>query len=54
MQAETLIALLASDRPGDLAEAYRDAMERGPRWRERIKRSLARSADAAEGIAAVA
>ena len=53
MQAETLIALLARDRPGDLAEAYRDAMERGPRWRERIERSLKRSAEAANGIAAV-
>jgi len=53
MQAETLIALLARDRPGDLAEAYRDAMERGPRWRERIERSLKRSAEAASGIAAV-
>lgn len=53
MQAETLIALLARDRPGDLAEAYRDAIERGPRWRERIERSLDRSAEAAEGIAKV-
>lgn len=54
MQAETLIALLARDRPGDLAEAYRDAMERGPRWRERIERSLERSAEAREGLAKVA
>jgi len=54
MQAETLIALLARDRPGDLADAYRDAMDRGPRWRERIASSLARSAVAREGIAGVA
>ena len=54
MQAETLIALLARDRPGDLAEAYRDAMERGPRWRERIERSLDRSAEAREAIARIA
>jgi hypothetical protein len=53
MQAETLIALLARDRPGDLAEAYRDAMERGPRWRERIEKSLERSAEAAETLARV-
>jgi hypothetical protein len=53
MQAETLIALLARDRPGDLAEAYRDAIERGPRWRERIERSLERSAEAANAIAAM-
>lgn len=50
MQAGMLIALLARDRPGDLAEAYRDAMERGPRWRQRIERSLDRSAEAREGI----
>ncbi len=54
MQAETLIALLARDRPGDLAEAYRDAVERGPRWRERIEASLDRSAEAREAIARVA
>jgi hypothetical protein len=53
MQAETLIALLARDRPGDLADAYRNAIERGPRWRERIERSLKRSVEAANGIAAV-
>ena len=53
MQAETLIVLLAQDRPGDLAEAYRDAMDRGARWRERIERSLKRSEAAAEGIDSV-
>jgi hypothetical protein len=53
MQAETLIALLSRDRPDDLADAYRDAIEREPRWRERIERSLKRSTKAAEGIAAV-
>lgn len=51
MQAETLIALLARDRPDDLADAYRDAVERGPRWRKRIERSLDRSATARDGIA---
>lgn len=50
LQAELLTAILAEDRPGDLAEAYRDAMNRGPRWRERIERSLTRSRDAAEAI----
>lgn len=54
MQAETLIALLARDRPGDLAEAYRDAMDRGPRWRDRIESSLARSTEARDGLAKVA
>lgn len=50
MQAEILIALLARDRPGDLADAYCDAMDRGLRWRERIESSLARSAEAREGL----
>ncbi|MSU92016.1 hypothetical protein GE300_20895 [Rhodobacteraceae bacterium 2CG4] len=40
-QAEFLIEVLAQDRPDDLAEAFEDAMGRGPRWRERIERSLA-------------
>lgn len=53
LQAETLIALLARDRPGDLAEAYRDAVARGPRWRARIESSLERSAEARDGIARV-
>lgn len=50
MQAEMLISLLARDRPGDLEDAYRDAMDRGPRWRERIERSLDRSAEARDWI----
>jgi hypothetical protein len=53
MQAELLITLLARDRPGDLADAYRDAMDRGPRWRERIVSSLERSAAAREGLATI-
>jgi hypothetical protein len=52
MQAELLIAILAEDRPGDLAEAYRDAVRRGPRWRERLSRSLRRSRQAASLIEA--
>jgi hypothetical protein len=51
-QAELLIAILAEDRPDDLREAYADALSRGPRWRERLERSLARSPDAAERLAA--
>lgn len=43
LQAELLIAILAEDRPSELAEAYEDAMERGPRWRERLGRSLEKS-----------
>jgi hypothetical protein len=53
MQAELLITLLARDRPGDLADAYHDAMDRGPRWRERIESSLERSAAARDGLATI-
>jgi hypothetical protein len=41
-QAALLVAVLAEDRPQDLAEAYRDALDRGPRWRARIEASLSR------------
>ena len=41
-QAAFLIEALAEDRPDDLAEAYEDALSRGPRWRERIAASLER------------
>jgi|TARA_R100000935_G_scaffold35683_1_gene56453 hypothetical protein len=41
-QASFLIAVLAKDRPDDLAEAYADALSRGPRWRHRINSSLAK------------
>lgn len=50
MQAELLIAILAEDRPGDLAEAYQDALGRGPRWRDRLSRSLKRAKGAAADI----
>jgi hypothetical protein len=43
MQAELLISILAEDRPADLMQAYHDAVERGPRWRERIERSITRA-----------
>jgi len=50
LQAELLIAILAEDRPSELAEAYEDALDRGPRWRERLARSLERSPEAAETL----
>jgi len=43
LQAELLIDVLTEDRPGDLADAYEDALSRGPRWREHLERSLSRS-----------
>ena len=52
-QAEFLIAVLAEDRPDELAEAYEDARSRGPRWRERIDASLKRLPEAAERLSAV-
>ncbi len=50
IQAEILMAILAVDRPGDLIDAYDDAMSRGPGWRERLNRSLDRWSRAAECI----
>ncbi len=43
LQAELLIHVLSEDRPGELADACTDALSRGPKWRESIERSLARS-----------
>jgi hypothetical protein len=42
MQAEFLIGILAEDRPDELAEAYKAALDAGPRWRERLEDSLTR------------
>lgn len=53
LQAELLIAILAEDRPSELAEAYEDALDRGPRWRERLTRSLDRSPSAADMLHAL-
>lgn len=50
LQAELLIEALSEDRPEDLAEAYTDALSRGPRWREHIERSLTRSPASRERI----
>lgn len=52
LQAEILAAMLAEDRPSDLAEAYQDAMGWGARWRQRIEASLGRSSAAAEAVRA--
>ena len=50
-QAAFLVEVLAEDRPDELAEAYRDALSRGPRWRERIEASLARMPETARTLA---
>ena len=39
-QADLLIEVLSEERPGELAEAYEDAIGRGPAWRNRISASL--------------
>lgn len=41
-QAKWLIESMAYDRPMDVWEAYQDALSRGPKWRDRIARSLDR------------
>jgi hypothetical protein len=53
-QADYLIAVLAEDRPEELAEAYRDALSRGPRWRQRIEASLKRMPETAARLSALA
>jgi hypothetical protein len=40
-QAIFLIDILLKDRPDDILDAYQDAMDRGPKWRERLDRALA-------------
>jgi hypothetical protein len=49
-QAEFLIAVLAEDWVHELAEAYEDALSRGPRWRERIEASLKRMPETADRL----
>ena len=49
-QAAFLIEALAEDRPDDLADAWRDAEARGPRWRERLAATLARMPAAREHL----
>lgn len=41
-QAAWLIQSMAEDRPADVWEAYQDAINRGPKWKARIGRSLER------------
>ena len=52
-QSEFLVAVLSEDRPDELAEAYEDALSRGPRWRDRIKASLKRMPETAERLSAL-
>ena len=43
-QAAFIIKTMSEDRPHDLWSTYQDALSRGPKWRERIERSLAKMA----------
>ena len=52
-QAAFLIKALAEDRPGDLTEAYEDALSRGPSWVRWIHASLTRMPETAALIAAL-
>lgn len=45
-QADFLIRILAEEQPDALADAYRDARERGPRWRAALDATLRRLPEA--------
>jgi hypothetical protein len=49
-QARFLVKVLAEDRPDELAEAYTDALSRGPKWQARLEASLKRLPDVAERL----
>lgn len=53
LQATFLIRALAEDRPDDLREAYTEALENGPSWRDHIARSLARLPEVATTLKAL-
>lgn len=40
LQAELLIDVLSQDRPTELADAYAEALNEGPKWREQIETTL--------------
>lgn len=40
LQAAALVEVLAKDRPGELRDAWKDALSRGPGWRKRAKEGL--------------
>jgi hypothetical protein len=47
-QARFLVNVLADERPDELAEAYRDALSRGPKWEQRLEATVRRLPDVAE------
>lgn len=50
-QAHALIDVLAEDRPGELAQAYQSVLEKGPKWRDAIERSLRQRPEIAKLLA---
>ena len=52
-QAAFLIAVLAAERPIELADAYADALSRGPAWKRRISASLQRMPQTAQLLEAL-
>ena len=52
-QAAFLVEALAEDRPEDLAEAMEVARAEGPKWRERLERTLKRLPETADRLAAL-
>lgn len=52
MQAEQLIAILAEQRPLELAEVWKTAWTAGPRWRTKLARGRARLGAEAEDLLA--
>ncbi len=53
-QAAFLVEALAYERPDELAEAYEDALSRGPKWKQRIEASLARMPETKDRLKQVA
>ena len=50
MQAGTLIEALAVQRRLELAEAFVDAWEVGPKWRERLESGMERIGEAQDAL----
>ncbi len=50
LQAEFLARVLAEDRPADLLQAYEEALEQGPKWRQPIESSLKRAPAVAQTL----
>jgi hypothetical protein len=53
IQAELLISILAEDRPDELAEAYRLALDSGPQWQMRLEASLRKRPAISERLASI-